>query len=99
MSKYLYILDNGHGLNTKNKESKVWQDCTQLKEYIFNRDVVKLLSFMLRKDDIDFEIIKYVDKIMKYDACHNEMVKKISKSDKRIVDLYTMIFLLGIKVF
>ena len=57
MSKYLYILDNGHGFNTKNKRSKVWQDGTQLLEYQFNRDVVKLLSFMLRKNKIDYEIL------------------------------------------
>ncbi|GAG33524.1 unnamed protein product [marine sediment metagenome] len=57
MSKYLYILDNGHGLNTKNKESKVWRDGTQLKEYQFNRDVVKLLSFMLRQNRIDCKIL------------------------------------------
>jgi N-acetylmuramoyl-L-alanine amidase len=57
MSKYLYILDNGHGLNTTKKESKVWQDGTQLKEYQFNRNVVKYLSFMLRDAKIDFEIL------------------------------------------
>jgi len=57
MSKYLYILDNGHGLNTKNKESIIWKDGTQLKEYQFNRDIVKYLSFMLRESNIDFEIL------------------------------------------
>jgi len=57
MSKYKYILDNGHGLNTVKKESKVWKDGTQLKEYLFNRDIVKLLSFMLKDDNIDFEIL------------------------------------------
>jgi len=57
MSKYLYILDNGHGLNTKKKESAVWNDGTQLLEYQFNRDVVKYLSFMLRESNIDYEIL------------------------------------------
>ena len=57
MSKYLYILDNGHGLNTKKKESQIWSNGTQLLEYQFNRNVVKYLSFMLRESGIDFEIL------------------------------------------
>jgi len=57
MSKYLYILDNGHGLNTKKKESKVWRDGTQLKEYLFTRNVVKYLSFMLKDAKIDYKIL------------------------------------------
>ena len=57
MSKYLYILDNGHGLNTMKKESPIWNNGTQLLEYQFNRDIVKLLSFMLRDENIDFEIL------------------------------------------
>ena len=63
MSKYLYILDNGHGLNTYIKglnpyrKSKIWKDGTQLFEYQFNRDIVKYLSFMLRENYIDYEIL------------------------------------------
>jgi len=57
MSKYLYILDNGHGAETKDKCSPVWRDGSQLLEYEFNRSVVKLLSFMLRKDKISYEIL------------------------------------------
>ena len=63
MSKYLYILDNGHGLNTYIKglnpyrKSEIWKDGIQLFEYQVTRSVVKFLSFMLRESKIDFEIL------------------------------------------
>ena len=57
MTNYLYILDNGHGEETKEKESPVWNDGTQLLEYEFNRNIVKYLSYMLRQNNIDFEIL------------------------------------------
>lgn len=52
MSKFLYILDNGHGADTKGKRSPVWKDGTQLLEFEFNRNVVKYLSFMLKQAKI-----------------------------------------------
>ena len=57
MSKYLYILDNGHGNDTKGKRSPLWGNGTQLLEYDFNRGIVKYLSFMLRQHKIDCEIL------------------------------------------
>jgi N-acetylmuramoyl-L-alanine amidase len=57
MSKYTYILDNGHGEETKLKESPEWNDGSKLYEYQFNRAVVKLLSFMLRQAKIDCKIL------------------------------------------
>lgn len=57
MSKYLYLIDNGHGIGTKNKESIIFKDGAQLKEYLFNRGVAKFLSFMLRQSKIDYEIL------------------------------------------
>jgi len=57
MSKYLYILDNGHGEDTKGKRSPIWNDRSQLLEYQFNRNVVKYLSFMLRQMKIDCEVL------------------------------------------
>lgn len=57
MSKYTYILDNGHGIETKGKESPIWNDGTQLLEYEFNRNVVKYISFMLRQAKIDCHIL------------------------------------------
>ena len=40
----LVILDNGHGVETQGKRSPKWPDGSQLFEYEFNRDVVKLIS-------------------------------------------------------
>ena len=57
MSKYLYILDNGHGNDTKGKRSPIWVDGSQLLEYEFNRNIVKYLSFMLKQHKIDCEIL------------------------------------------
>lgn len=57
MSKYLYILDNGHGNNTDGKRSPIWKDRSQLLEYDFNRNIVKYLSFMLRQSEINYEIL------------------------------------------
>jgi N-acetylmuramoyl-L-alanine amidase len=61
MSKYHYILNNGHGNDTYVKSDKlnpyrmseIFKDGTQLKEYEVTRNVVKYLSFMLRQDRID----------------------------------------------
>ncbi len=63
MSKYLYILGNGHGINTYIKglnpyrKSEIWKDGSQLFEYEFTRGIVKFLSFMLRQRKIDCEIL------------------------------------------
>jgi len=57
MSKYLYILDNGHGIDTKGKKSRVWDDRSQLKEFEFNRDIVKYISFELKSLKIDYKIL------------------------------------------
>ena len=63
MSNYHYILDAGHGIDTYIKglnpyrKSKIWNDKTQFSEYEFNRNIVKLLSFMLRQSHIDYTIL------------------------------------------
>lgn len=57
MSKYLYILDNGHGEETLKKSSPIWKDGLQLHEYEFNRNVVKFLGLMLKEAKIDYKIL------------------------------------------
>lgn len=63
MSKFTYILDNGHGEDTYIKglnpyrKSEIWKDGSQLFEYEFTRSIVKYLSFMLRQHKIDYEIL------------------------------------------
>lgn len=45
----LVQLDAGHGSNTAGKRSPIWSDGTQLFEWQYNRDLVKLISLGLRK--------------------------------------------------
>lgn len=42
-SNILWILDSGHGINTKGKRSPVWKDGTQLMEWSFNRTMTNLI--------------------------------------------------------
>lgn len=79
MNKYLYILDNGHGEETQEKESPIWNDGTQLLEYEFNRCVVKYLQFMLRQAKIDCEIL--VPELK--DISLSERVKRANEIYKR----------------
>jgi N-acetylmuramoyl-L-alanine amidase len=46
-SLLLWILDNGHGVDTPGKRSPVLTDGRQFREYLFNRDVVGLMLSML----------------------------------------------------
>ena len=59
-SKYLWILDNGHGgmisgvYQTPGKRSPVWSDDTQLFEGEFNRAIVDRLVKMCEANNIDY---------------------------------------------
>jgi len=59
-SKYLWILDNGHGgmisgvYQTPGKRSPVWPDGTQLFEGEFNRAIVDRLVKMCESNNIDY---------------------------------------------
>lgn len=87
MSKFLYILDNGHGNNTYIKginayrKSKVWNDGTRLLEFEFTRNVVKYLSFMLRQENIDCNILvpEQID-IFLTERCRRANVLSTTKS-------------------
>jgi N-acetylmuramoyl-L-alanine amidase len=60
MSKYVWILDNGHGgiidgvYQTAGKRSPIWDDGTQLFEGEFNRAVVKRIAEYCEKNKIDY---------------------------------------------
>ena len=47
VARYMWCLDNGHGSKTKGKRSPVFPDGRQLKEYEFNRDIVKRMMVKL----------------------------------------------------
>lgn len=49
----IIILDNGHGKETKEKRSPVWEDGSQLFEWEFNRAIVDGIALELYKADID----------------------------------------------
>ena len=59
-SKYLWILDNGHGgiidgvYQTAGKRSPIWADGTQLFEGEFNRAIVKRIAKYCDKNNIDY---------------------------------------------
>lgn len=58
----LVLLDNGHGFNTKGKNSPLWDDGTQLFEWEFNRDIVKQIAKGLDDLDIKYHILVPEDK-------------------------------------
>ena len=50
-SNMLIILDNGHGIDTPGKR------CKDLEEWIFNRNVVKFITFLLKERYIDHHVL------------------------------------------
>ena len=56
-SRYFYIIDNGHGKNTRGKRSPKWNNGKQLFEYKFNRGVANSLSALLEETNIDHTLI------------------------------------------
>lgn len=76
----LILLDNGHGKNTKGKCSPIWEDGSQLLEWKFNRDVVKIIAQQLNVLDIEYKIIVPEDK----DISLSERCRRINEiSSKR----------------
>jgi len=53
MSRFRWIIDNGHGRDTKGKRSPEW-DGSQLFEFKFNRQVAFYLFELLIQADIDY---------------------------------------------
>lgn len=47
MEKFHILLDNGHGKNTKGKRSPVWDDGSQLLEYLYARQTVNEVKMLL----------------------------------------------------
>lgn len=56
-SKYHYIIDNGHGRNTSNRQSPKWSNGRQLFEYEFNRNVVRNLTVLLDESKITYNVL------------------------------------------
>ncbi len=59
--KYLWCLDNGHGMFTKGKRSPKFEDGTRFYEYEFNRDIVKRIIKKL--DELGIQYYNVVPEI------------------------------------
>jgi N-acetylmuramoyl-L-alanine amidase len=57
MSKYFWILDNGHGNNTKGKKSPVLPNGLQFFEWEFNRNITHRVAQLLHKDAIEYHLL------------------------------------------
>lgn len=57
MNKHLWVLDAGHGINTKGKRSPKWNDGSQLFEWEFNRDIVKRIANKCKQLSIKYHIL------------------------------------------
>ena len=53
----LWILDNGHGVDTAGKCSPVWADGSQFREYEFNRDIVGRIAYKCKMNGIPFYVL------------------------------------------
>ena len=51
-NRYMWIIDHGHGESTPGKRSPLFEDGTQLREYIFNRKVSSHLMRMLDENEV-----------------------------------------------
>jgi len=56
-SKFLWILDNGHGQATPGKRSPKMADGRQLLEYEFNRDIVKRLMVEMDVREMEYHLL------------------------------------------
>jgi N-acetylmuramoyl-L-alanine amidase len=79
MSKFCWIIDNGHGRDTKGKRSPEWDNGKQLFEFQFNRKVVDLLLYML--DDTDIEYTELVPELK--DVSLRKRTRRANKVAKR----------------
>jgi len=78
-AKFLWVLDPGHGKETKGKRSPVWEDGRQILEYAFNRDMV--FRIMLKAHAAGLRVYNLVQE--DWDVSLNERVNRVNaiKSD------------------
>lgn len=53
----MFILDNGHGVDTAGKRSPIWADGKQLMEYEFNRDITQRIAYRCKMNGIPFTLL------------------------------------------
>ena len=53
----MFIIDNGHGVDTAGKRSPIWSDGKQLLEYEFNRDEAQRIAYRCKMNGIPFVLL------------------------------------------
>lgn len=76
MSRYLWLLDNGHGEDTPGKRSPDWGGGLVLEEWEFTRDIVSRLKELLRWDAIEHEVLVPED----WDVPLAERVRRVNEN-------------------
>ncbi len=77
-SSYIWILDNGHGAKTTDRQSPPLEDGTIFYEYEFNRAIVERLIAKLTEAEID-----YIDLVPDYQDVGNFVMGRIVRANKR----------------
>lgn len=81
-SHYHWIIDNGHGRNTKGKKSIVWDNDKQLLEFHFNRAIAYNLFYLLRESNISYtELVPELKDVSlrKRTNRANKLIKRVGK--------------------
>jgi len=60
-AKVVWILDSGHGKNTPGKRSPVWNDCSILMEWAFNREMSELIHKIGRENGLRVHLLVQED--------------------------------------
>lgn len=71
-AKTLWVLDSGHGIETLGKRSPEWDDCTQLMEWMFNREMSELIFRIGRENGLRMHLLVQED----FDVSLPERVKR-----------------------
>lgn len=94
MEKFHILLDNGHGIDTKGKRSPVWDDGTQLLEYLYARQTVNEIKQLFEGFYFNPNIEVHIIVPEENDISLSERAKRVNK----LVNCYGKINCLGISV-
>ena len=91
-SKYLWVLDNGHGSLTKGRTSlpiiSSEGDTTILREWEFNRDIVRRIADGLQSRDIRYEILVPEVEIENFVDGRVWRLNKMEGNDLRLISIH-----------
>lgn len=87
-SKYLWLLDNGHGALTKGRTSPMLPDSTYLREWEFNRDIVRRVAKGLDKKRVAYHILVPEDNIGNFVAGRVWRVNKRKERNMMLISIH-----------